>query len=198
MAEITEKTKAPLNCQEKRDNLPNRILCLSLEYKGLAFSLESSTKDYFSIGRSGECDFVIPHPSVSGRHCVIRRTEEDGESIYRIEDSKSTNGILLNGFKIPPNGSVLSDGDVVCLGQMEFLYKARGTKNLLTTQKTVVSLTETINGGRVRDLINFSPFSNGYHKKGGIAIKTIIIVSAVLVSVLLSLIGWLIFIQSAI
>lgn len=46
------------------------------------------------IGRdTNVCDLVIPHPSVSRRHCVI--TYENGG--YYIADNGSMNGVILNG-----------------------------------------------------------------------------------------------------
>ena len=46
----------------------------------------------YLIGRLSECDIVIPHPTVSRKHCVITR---EGDRFF-VEDNHSTNGVLLN------------------------------------------------------------------------------------------------------
>lgn len=51
------------------------------------------------LGRAKDvADLVIPHSSISRRHCKIELIE--GE--FYITDLKSSNGIIINGTKIPP------------------------------------------------------------------------------------------------
>ncbi len=54
------------------------------------------------IGRSGQCDAVIPHEAVSRKHCQI--DYRDGE-LY-VTDLGSINGVLVDGQKITPNKPV--------------------------------------------------------------------------------------------
>src|SRR3990172_12270718 len=60
------------------------------------------------IGRSPECDLVIPDRQVSRRHARLRRTEEG----YLLEDLKSKNGTFVNGAPVE-EPVLLQDGDVV-------------------------------------------------------------------------------------
>lgn len=54
------------------------------------------------IGRSGQCDVVIPHEAVSRKHCQIDFL--DGELF--VMDLGSINGVSVDGQKIPPNERV--------------------------------------------------------------------------------------------
>ena len=56
---------------------------------------------------------TIPDPRVSSRHCRI----EHAGGGFRVVDLKSTNGMQLNGRRVPVGGSeALADGDVLTLG----------------------------------------------------------------------------------
>ncbi len=59
-------------------------------------------KKSFIIGRSGQCDVVIPHEAVSRKHCQI--DFRDGEIF--VTDLGSINGVLMEGQKIEPNRPV--------------------------------------------------------------------------------------------
>lgn len=67
--------------------------------EALNFKVEKSS---CVIGRSGQCDVVIPHESVSRKHCQI--DYQDGE-LY-VTDLGSINGVTLDGQKITPNKPV--------------------------------------------------------------------------------------------
>lgn len=54
------------------------------------------------IGRSGQCDVVIPHEAVSRRHCQIDLV--NGELF--VTDLGSINGVSIDGQKITPNKPV--------------------------------------------------------------------------------------------
>ena len=54
------------------------------------------------IGRSGQCDVVIPHEAVSRKHCQIDFI--NGELF--VTDLGSINGVSIDGQKIPPNEKV--------------------------------------------------------------------------------------------
>jgi len=56
-------------------------------------------KDVFTIGRSPQCDVVIPHEGMSRKHCQISYKNGD---LY-IEDLGSVNGVFIDGTKIPAN-----------------------------------------------------------------------------------------------
>lgn len=69
------------------------------------------------IGRSDVADCVLPDPNISRRHAELRRTPE-GE--WEIFDLNSTNGIKVNGHRLPE--SRLRDGDRVTLGTTTFRF----------------------------------------------------------------------------
>ncbi len=67
--------------------------------ESLSFKVDKSS---CTIGRSGQCDVVIPHESVSRKHCQI--DYNDGELFAT--DLGSINGVLIDGLKITPNKPV--------------------------------------------------------------------------------------------
>jgi hypothetical protein len=73
-------------------------------------------KPEVTLGRGEENDLVIPHPSVSRSHALLRRR---GQS-YEISDLGSTNGTFVNNQRV--NGSMaLGDGAEVRLGEVAFI-----------------------------------------------------------------------------
>lgn len=60
--------------------------------------LETNKKEVV-VGRSPQCDLVIPHDGVSRRHCKI----EIHNGHYFITDLGSSNGVFLDGQKLPLN-----------------------------------------------------------------------------------------------
>ncbi len=67
--------------------------------ESLNFKLDKSS---CVIGRSGQCDVVIPHESVSRKHCQIDYI--NGELFAT--DLGSINGVMIDGAKITPNKPV--------------------------------------------------------------------------------------------
>jgi pSer/pThr/pTyr-binding forkhead associated (FHA) protein len=73
--------------------------------------------EIYSIGRAPNCDIRLYSLFVSRRHAtLVRRQREDGSHYYRIVDGdlkgqSSSNGILINGKKIPSYD--LENGDKV-------------------------------------------------------------------------------------
>ncbi len=57
-----------------------------------------SPKDSFILGRSPSCDVVIADAGISRQHCLI---EKIGQVVY-VTDLGSTNGVFIDGTKIPP------------------------------------------------------------------------------------------------
>lgn len=58
-----------------------------------------TNKNKVIIGRSKNCDLVIPHEGISRQHCEIQF--KDGH--FFITDLGSSNGVSIDGQKIPPN-----------------------------------------------------------------------------------------------
>lgn len=71
------------------------------------------------IGRATGCELQIDSGSVSRHHALV--VVGPRESI--IEDLNSTNGVLVNGRKV--SRQVLSDGDAITIGEIQFRYVAR-------------------------------------------------------------------------
>lgn len=59
-------------------------------------SMPLTGKERYVIGRGGDCDVTLRHPTVSRHHCVI--TFENGQ--YFISDNHSVNGVILNGVPL--------------------------------------------------------------------------------------------------
>jgi len=70
-----------------------------------------------TLGRDPANLVAVIDPSVSRKHCLLRR-EEDGR--YRIKDLDSRNGTLVNGQAIKEHW--LSHGDEIATGDSVFLY----------------------------------------------------------------------------
>jgi hypothetical protein len=69
-----------------------------------------------TIGSASGNGVVLPDPAVSRKHAGIRRT--DGE--YELADFGSTNGVYVNGQKVPKCS--LSPGDIVRVGNSEAVF----------------------------------------------------------------------------
>ena len=69
-----------------------------------------------NIGRELDNTLRLADPSVSRHHAVVRL----GPSGYEIHDLQSSNGVLLNGNRVP--SAPLHDGDRITLGQMQITF----------------------------------------------------------------------------
>lgn len=73
-------------------------------------------KTSVTVGRSPKCDLVIPHESISRKHCQI----EILKGVFYLTDLQSSNGITIDGKKIPPNTKVpITSTSHVSLGKLE-------------------------------------------------------------------------------
>jgi len=75
------------------------------------------TQDLVTIGRQSGNDVVLDYPTVSRHHA---RLERRGEA-FVIHDLHSRNGTWLGGQRIEQH--VLRDGDTVCIGPAQLVYK---------------------------------------------------------------------------
>lgn len=73
--------------------------------------------DGFTIGRKGDNDLSIDDPTVSSRHAKIVRVQ----SVYFLEDLKSTNGTAVNGR--PVDRAQLHDADVITIGKHRLIFQ---------------------------------------------------------------------------
>jgi hypothetical protein len=72
------------------------------------------------VGRHRACDIVIDHPSISGRHLLLRKVD----STYYVEDLASTNGTRVNGVAV--EHQAVRHMDLIELGRhrIEFFEEA--------------------------------------------------------------------------
>jgi len=75
------------------------------------------TEDNFAIGRKPDNNLSIDDSTVSSRHAKIVRVQ----SVYFIEDLKSTNGTAVNGRSI--ERAQLHDADVITIGQHRLIFQ---------------------------------------------------------------------------
>jgi diguanylate cyclase (GGDEF)-like protein len=70
-----------------------------------------------TVGRGEACAVRLHSRSVSRQHAVIRAVVEDNQPQFRLEDLKSTNGLLVNNRQVDSiclhNGDKVQVGDVV-------------------------------------------------------------------------------------
>jgi len=71
-----------------------------------------------TIGRSRECDIVLADANVSRRHAEVLPA---AAGAWTIADLGSTNGVLVNGRRIP-GSEALAAGDRIALGTAEILF----------------------------------------------------------------------------
>jgi pSer/pThr/pTyr-binding forkhead associated (FHA) protein len=75
------------------------------------------TTDSFTIGRKAHNDLSIDDHTVSSRHARIVRVQ----SVYFIEDLKSTNGTSVNGKLV--ERAQLHDADVITIGRHRMIFQ---------------------------------------------------------------------------
>jgi len=86
-----------------------------------------------SIGRSANNDIYLDDPSVSQFHANIEVKElKNGNSIYFINDLKSTNKTKVNGQIVEQH--LLNDQDIIEIGLNQFKYVDEDTESLAATQ----------------------------------------------------------------
>ncbi len=92
-----------------------RLLQISGAHAGREFPL---SEELLSFGRAPDNVIAIDDSEASVYHAVIRSTAPG----FSLEDQRSTNGTFVNGKRV--SSHILGDGDIVRLGQQEFLFAA--------------------------------------------------------------------------
>jgi Nif-specific regulatory protein len=90
-----------------------RLAAIAGPLKGTDFTL---TEDETSIGRESANRICLSDPSVSRRHCIIRR---EGD-LYKVTDLESLNGTFVND--VPVKERYLEHGDRLRLGDYTFSF----------------------------------------------------------------------------
>jgi hypothetical protein len=75
------------------------------------------TEDMTTLGSVAGNTIVLADPAVSKRHVGIRKAEGQ----YEVADLGSTNGIYVNGHKVPKKS--LEPGDIVRVGNTEMVFR---------------------------------------------------------------------------
>lgn len=103
--------------------MPIRILVRVPRGSTVDVSDHTFTRAVITVGRSPECDLVLPGDEVrvSRQHVRIERREAG----YLLVDMGSRNGTLLNDATIEPSSThPLNEGDVVKMGTVEMIIEA--------------------------------------------------------------------------
>lgn len=88
---------------------------------GQSYVLNRSTP--VSLGRSRVCEIMLEDATISGQHCRI--VPQGGK--HYLYDLRSTNGTVVNGKKV--RKAELKEGDVIKVGETQFLYKLEQHRN---------------------------------------------------------------------
>lgn len=109
------------------------LIAISGSLKGTTFTL---TADEVSVGREASNVICLNDPSISRRHCLIKRQagEAEGGTLpsttqteqFTIVDLESFNGTFVNG--IPVSEHTLAHGDQIALGDVQFLFVTQETE----------------------------------------------------------------------
>jgi len=75
------------------------------------------TEELTTIGSVAGATVVLADPAVSKKHAAIRRID----STYELADLGSTNGVYVNGTKVPKK--TLEPGDILRVGNTEAVFK---------------------------------------------------------------------------
>ena len=96
-------------------------------------------KPELTLGRSSQCDIVVPLDGVSRQHCVFFVAERR----VRIRDVGSKNGTWVQGDRVPHGASaVLTNGDVIHMGDASFKFLAHGDTEAAYHEAVYKMLTE--------------------------------------------------------
>jgi len=106
----------------KKNELPKGTGYLELKSKKDSFYFDVESvypleRDVIVIGRGANCDIAIDDLYMSTQHAQL--WHEDNE--WYIGDMGSTNGTYVNGEKMNEQPLILDNGDVIKVGQVEFL-----------------------------------------------------------------------------
>jgi transcriptional regulator with GAF, ATPase, and Fis domain len=92
-----------------------RLIAISGPLKGTTFAL---TQNEMSIGRDLSNSVSLHDPSVSRRHCLLKKNGDVDR--FSVLDLESYNGTFVNG--VPVKEQPLAHGDQIALGDIRFLF----------------------------------------------------------------------------
>jgi Nif-specific regulatory protein len=97
-----------------------QLIVIDGSSKGATFPLDGD----FSIGRERTNGLCIRQPSISRRHCLIKRQGEQ----FTLVDLDSSNGTFVNG--LPVKEQLLKHGDQLAVGDTRLLFLAEEAKDV--------------------------------------------------------------------
>ena len=123
-----KKAKGPRTCEQcKRSMLPAWERCMFCGWAPaarlqfilgpLAGQTISLTEELTTLGSVAGNTVVLADPAVSRKHAGIRRVE----TAYELADFGSTNGVYVNGHKMPKK--TLQSGDILRIGNTEMVFR---------------------------------------------------------------------------
>ena len=123
-----KKKSGPRTCEQcRRSMLPAWDRCMFCGWAPaarlqfilgpLAGQTISLTEELTTLGSVAGNTVVLADPAVSRKHAGIRRID----SAYELADFGSTNGVYVNGHKMPKK--TLQSGDVLRIGNTEMVFR---------------------------------------------------------------------------
>lgn len=121
-------------------NQQGRLVVISSNFAGQEFPL---ARTEMVVGRSDECDIIIDHMSISGKHAKIVRS---ANGIYKVLDLKSANGVKVNFT--PYSIKELGSGEIIDLGHVRFRFCAPGDLWSFTLAAGLMEENIQVGGGK--------------------------------------------------
>jgi hypothetical protein len=123
-----KKAKGPRTCEQcRRAMLPAWDRCMFCGWAPaarlqfilgpLAGQTISLTEELTTLGSVAGNTVVLADPAVSRKHAGIRRVD----ATYELADFGSTNGVYVNGHKMPKK--TLQSGDILRIGNTEMVFR---------------------------------------------------------------------------
>lgn len=112
--------RALLSCVEAWSRLAADVQAAWQHPRLAVLALPATGESSLTLGRSHECDCVVPEPSVSRRHAELRRDDER----WFLRDLGSRNGTRVNGLRVLEETEV-RPGDQVSLGEARYRLALR-------------------------------------------------------------------------
>jgi DNA-binding CsgD family transcriptional regulator len=106
------------------------------------------TSDLVRIGRDAECDVLLPDPTVSRVHAVLRA----GGAGWQLEDAGSRNGTFVNGRRVT-GSQPISPTDRIMIGNFVLvLHTGDGVVETLAAEDATAVRVQVETGLSVREL----------------------------------------------
>ena len=107
-------------------------------------------KSVVTIGRGSANDLVLNDTSVSRFHAVIKLLEND---VITIADRGSTNGVLINGARIPAD-TALNDGDAIKIGVYGLKFERFNDSALIVKKAEIPSTLNHVLRGELQPSVS--------------------------------------------